>query len=77
MNTSTGCFCIPKARYSRHRGRGRWIPLVHGLTRAAGFRDQAEILINARAAADRVGATPMDRPEWGACTRVTVTSISR
>lgn len=50
-------------------GKGRWIALVHGrngLNAAAGFRDQAEVLINARAAADRVGATPMDRPEWGA-----------
>ncbi|MGY6555786.1 MAG: PhoX family protein [Wenzhouxiangella sp.] len=50
-------------------GRGRWMALEHGrngLNAAAGFRDQAEILINARAAADRVGATPMDRPEWGA-----------
>lgn len=50
-------------------GRGRWMALEHGrhgLTRTAGFRDQAEILVNARAAADRVGATPMDRPEWGA-----------
>ena len=50
-------------------GRGHWMALEHGrngLDAAAGFRDQAEILVNARAAADRVGATPMDRPEWGA-----------
>lgn len=30
------------------------------------FKDQADILVNARTAADVVGATKMDRPEWGA-----------
>jgi secreted PhoX family phosphatase len=48
-------------------GNGRWIALTHGgngLDAAAGFPTQAEILINTRAAADRVGATKMDRPEW-------------
>jgi secreted PhoX family phosphatase len=50
-------------------GSGRWLPLLHGsngLTAANGFNDQAEVLIKARLAADLVGATPMDRPEWGA-----------
>lgn len=48
-------------------GRGQWHALVHGengLTAEHGFASQAEVLVNARAAADRVGATPMDRPEW-------------
>jgi secreted PhoX family phosphatase len=50
-------------------GTGEWLALTHGqngLTEAAGFANQAEILVNTRAAADAVGATKMDRPEWGA-----------
>jgi secreted PhoX family phosphatase len=48
-------------------GRGRWLALVHGeggLDAASGFVDQADVLVRAREAADRVGATKMDRPEW-------------
>ena len=38
----------------------------NGLSAEHGFPSQAEVLVNARAAADRAGATPMDRPEWAA-----------
>lgn len=54
------------ARYDAD-GSGRWIALEYnrnGLTAENGFPSQAYILIHARLAADFVGATPMDRPEW-------------
>jgi secreted PhoX family phosphatase len=48
-------------------GTGTWIELAYGrngLTPANGFTSQATVLIHARQAGDRVGATMMDRPEW-------------
>lgn len=52
-------------------GRGEWLELTITDSRLANysaykFANQADVLVNIRHAADAVGATKMDRPEWGA-----------
>ena len=60
-------------------GTGEWLPLVWGQgplvpqpvnqgeeADCSCFKSQADVLLNTRLAADAVGATKMDRPEWGA-----------
>ena len=56
-------------------GTGEWLDLKYGSAALRGssyaFANQADVLINARIAADAAGATKMDRPEWGAVDPVT------
>ncbi len=58
-------------------GTGEWLELAFGQNNITpayadyAFADQADVLLNARLAADAAGATKMDRPEWGAVDPVT------
>jgi hypothetical protein len=52
-------------------GQGEWVELTFADPRIANFagfkfENQADIYVHTRLAADAVGATKMDRPEWGA-----------
>ncbi|WP_218509572.1 PhoX family phosphatase [Variovorax sp. dw_308] len=52
-------------------GTGTWLPLDLGNSAVSGnaayaFADLADVLVNARLAADAAGATRCDRPEWTA-----------
>lgn len=52
-------------------GSGQWLELSYANSAAIrgystfAFANQAEVLVHTRIAADAVGATKMDRPEWG------------
>ena len=59
---------------------GEWLPLtldsrtIDGFTLGSTFKTLEEIIINTAGAADLLGATPMDRPEWCAVDPITGTA---
>jgi hypothetical protein len=62
----SGKLCVAKFNSD---GSGQWLELsitnpVISSYPAYAFADQADICVNARIAADALGATKMDRPEW-------------
>lgn len=63
-------FSDNKATDGDFMGTGKWVPLVLDTPTVDGrrlgdlFADMGELLVYTRQAADAVGATPMDRPEW-------------
>ncbi len=58
-------------------GTGQWLELAHGKNGLTSdnatfpFTSQAAVIVATRLAADTVGATKMDRPEWGGVNPVT------
>ena len=59
-------------------GSGTWTALEFGQNGLSGtigtaytVTDQGDVILGTRIAADAVGATPMDRPEWGAVDPIT------
>jgi secreted PhoX family phosphatase len=59
----------------RADGNGEWLPLTPDSPGLAGW-SMNDILINTRGAADAVGATKMDRPEWIDTFPKTLTAIA-
>lgn len=63
-------FSDNEATDDSYMGSGKWVPLVLDTPTVDGrrlsdlFADMGELLVSTRQAADAVGATPMDRPEW-------------
>ena len=59
-----GTLYVGRVQRRRHRRVVAAGPRAGRLTAANGFADQGDVLVRTRQAADAVGATPMDRPEW-------------
>src|SRR5690606_25589267 len=66
-----GKFYVAKFDFNEATGeaRGEWLELSMNNPKITSydkyqFKDQADILVHARLAADAAGATKMDRPEW-------------